>query len=341
MLLDINFTMATFVASSSVVMSELDKDGNIKFTQNSDGGKKYTSRMGLDLKRMIDEVAEGIIRVKTPGRRFIAPEQFSISVDYKYPGKTYSTFTNNEIRAELDLWGDFKWKRPKTRMNNHNDIVGSFDEIDWFNDPTYASSLSYPDDAAPIGGFQVFGLNTTSVSKFLKAKPAKRFKLLTKNNDFIWGTGYSGEPLNDNSKKDILGGGDGNDWIFCTSRDVVTGGKGQDTFHLAGYASNGSELPSKDQYDYDPGTPTIITDFDPKQDKIELPQGYKGEPGKGKMHLIKSTKGSFLVGEYWQEYDGIKYSNYSTYADLTGVNPNQKINISWVEDPIRPLSTNI
>lgn len=182
--------MATFVSSIDFEMTELDKDGNIKYTENS-SGKKYSKRMGLDLKRMIDEIAEGIIRVKSPSRRFLATEQFSTGVDYSYPGKEYST--NNKINAEMSLWGDFKWKRPKTRMNNHYDIEGSFDEIAWYNEPIKSSSSNFPYDAPPMGGFQVFGLKTTPVNKLLKAStPQKRFNLLTKGDDIIWGNDISG-----------------------------------------------------------------------------------------------------------------------------------------------------
>ena len=73
----------------------------------------------------------------------------------------------------------------------------------------------------------------------------------------------------DRDDGDILAGGDGNDTIAGGRADVMTGGAGSDTFILAA-----SDRGAMDDYSESSDDVALITDFDPREDTIEI--DYRG-----------------------------------------------------------------
>lgn len=310
--------MATFVTTKNFQMPKIRAygEGNLDLEFKLDN--KAVEIMGLDLKRMINEFAEGVVRVKRPMRRTITPWQINIGIEYNYPGRETGVSTNHEIRAEASVWGDFQLNRTGNRMNNSSDIIGKFDEIDWFRYPL--DPVKWPRGGPKGGGFQAFGLKPISVEKFLKASPNKRFKLFTGGNDVIMGNWRN----DDKKVQNILDGGNGDDWIFCTNLDEVTGGKGKDVFYLEGFSYETAKPDINTTHRH---SPTLIKDFNPSHDSIEIAEARRSE----KLYLVDSPKGSYLVAEYSD-------TNYWTLAEFKGLDKREQLNIDWVPAPAFPYS---
>ena len=343
--------MATFVTNSMSTsslpdfsMPALNRHGNLIYVDSNNGEEKV-KRRGLDVKRMIDEIGEGLLVSEYPGSRFVAPQQFYMKMNYLYPGSYDLEFkaTDNRVEADVNFWGEFNWNLSDNSMNSDKNVQGKFNQLDWYND------ISNKGQA--IGGFQVFGLKPTSVTKYTdKTTKGGRYRLLTKGDNVFWGSEFG---------KNRIEGGNGDDWVTCYKSDTIITGSGEDTIYWDNYLMGFDKLP-------DQGLPTkvpLIKDFDSASDKIQINSNLKtisvdlktgaGDGNSGtknkqtckadfkELFLEKSGDGSYLLGRYqWDNGCKDLGEYYVAFADLPNVKEDSLLNYSFVSSPQRPYSTN-